>query len=69
MPFVPMPLFPKHKLALLVMCKITVTVAITESGFGTGGHPDDSNTCGNEANYSPDNGDNNIKAMGYIFVQ
>ena len=32
-------------------------------GFGTGGYPDDSNTCGNQAT------DKHIKAMGYIFVQ
>ena len=38
-------------------------------GFGTGGPHDDSNTCGNEAQYSPDNGDKHIKAMGYILVQ
>ena len=38
-------------------------------GFGTGGYPDDSNTCGNEATWSPDNGDKHIKAMGYILVQ
>ena len=38
-------------------------------GFGTGGYPDDSNTCGNEALHSPDNGDKHIKAMGYILVQ
>ena len=38
-------------------------------GFGTGGYPDDSNTCGNEASHSPDNGDKHIKAMGYILVQ
>ncbi|XP_078347810.1 uncharacterized protein LOC144632920 [Oculina patagonica] len=38
-------------------------------GFGTGGVPDDSNTCGNEAKYSTDNGDKNIVAMGYILVQ
>lgn len=39
-------------------------------GFGTGGRPDDSNSCGNEAeNYSTDNGENHIKAMGYIMVQ
>jgi len=31
-------------------------------GFGTGGHPDDSNTCGNAAHKS-------IKSMGYILVQ
>ncbi|XP_078351817.1 putative skeletal organic matrix protein 5 isoform X1 [Oculina patagonica] len=38
-------------------------------GFGTGGYPDDSNTCGNEASHFPDNGDKHIKAMGYILVQ
>ena len=38
-------------------------------GFGTGKHPDDSNTCGNVAKHAPDNGDKNIKAMGYILVQ
>jgi len=38
-------------------------------GFGTGGYHDDSNTCGNEAAHSPDNGDKHIKAMGYILVQ
>ena len=38
-------------------------------GFGTGGYHDDSNTCGNEATWFPDNGDKHIKAMGYILVQ
>ena len=38
-------------------------------GFGGGGHPDDSNTCGNEAKDNSDNGDKTIKAMGYILVQ
>ena len=38
-------------------------------GFGTGGYPDESNTCGNEAVALPDNGDKHIKAMGYILVQ
>ena len=38
-------------------------------GFGTGGYPDKSITCGNVARYSPDNGNRNIKAMGYILVQ
>ena len=38
-------------------------------GFGTGGWRGDSNTCGNEATLSPDNGNKNIKAMGYILVQ
>ena len=38
-------------------------------GFGTGGSPDDSNTCGNEALHSSDNGDRHIEAMGFILVQ
>jgi len=39
-------------------------------GFGTGGYPDDSNTCGNEASeYDPDNGEKQINAMGFILVQ
>ena len=38
-------------------------------GFGTGGYHDDSNTCGNEASFSPDNGVKHIKAVGYILVQ
>ena len=38
-------------------------------GFGTGGLYDNSNTCGNEAIYSPDNGNKHIKAFGYILVQ
>ena len=38
-------------------------------GFGTGGYPDDNNTCGNEALHGGDNGDKHIKAMGYILVQ
>ena len=38
-------------------------------GFGTAGYPDDTNTCGNVASWRPDNGNNNIKVMGYILVQ
>ena len=38
-------------------------------GFGTGGAPDDLNTCGNDALVLTDNGDKKIKAMGYILIQ
>ena len=38
-------------------------------GFGSGGHPDNTNTCGIEAKFFSDNGDKHIKAMGYIFIQ
>jgi len=37
-------------------------------GFGTRGYHA-SNTCGNEAWWSPDNGNKLINAMGYILVQ
>jgi len=37
-------------------------------GFGAGGHPDNSNTCGNEATHGGDNGDKHIKTIGYILV-
>ena len=37
-------------------------------GFGGGGSGF-KNACGNGASYSPDKGDKNIKAFGYIFVQ
>ena len=38
-------------------------------GFGTGGYPDNSSSCGNEAKYVPDNGEQRIKTTGYILVQ
>ena len=38
-------------------------------GFGTGGYPHDSNTCGNDADSSGDNGESHIRSMGYILVQ
>ena len=38
-------------------------------GFGTGGYSYAENKCGNTAMYQPDNGNKNIKAMGYILVQ
>ena len=38
-------------------------------GFGTGGYPDNSSSCGNEAKSASDNGDRRIKTMGYILVQ
>jgi len=38
-------------------------------GFGSGGNPDDTNTCGIDAKYAADNGDKHIKAIGYILIQ
>jgi len=38
-------------------------------GFGIGGHPYESNMCGNAAKHAADNGDKTIRSMGYILVQ
>ena len=38
-------------------------------GFGTGDYPYTDNTCGNKASVHGDNGNKNIKVMGYIFLQ
>ena len=38
-------------------------------GFGSGGYPDDSNTCGIDAQNYVDNGERHIKVMGYILIQ
>ena len=37
-------------------------------GFGTGGYPDNSITCGNVARHNPGKNDKHIRAMGYILV-
>ena len=37
-------------------------------GFGADGYPDNSNTCGNVAKHSPDNGEKYIEVIGYIFI-
>ena len=38
-------------------------------GFGTKGRINNINTCGNVAMHAADNGDKDIKAMGYVLVQ
>ena len=38
-------------------------------GFGTGGTPDNTNSCGNDAHQSGDNGRKRTETMGYILVQ
>ena len=35
----------------------------------TGGYPDNSSSCGNEAKHFRDNAEKHIKTMGYILVQ
>ena len=60
---------PKARIGILGNNENNCNSCDSRIGFGTGGHPVDSNTCGNVARHSPDNGDKNIKAMGYILVQ
>ena len=38
-------------------------------GFGTGGLPDYTHSCGNDAHQSGDNGRKRTETMGYILVQ
>jgi len=61
--------FSKARIGITSNNENNCTTCDSRIGFGTGGKLDDFNTCGNEAKYSPDNGDRHIKAMGYILVQ
>ena len=60
---------PKARIGILGNEQNDCSSCDSRIGFGTGGRPDNSNTCGNVAAWGGDNGDKNIKAMGYIFVQ
>ena len=62
--------YSKARIGILGNNEKDCTTTDSRIGFGTGGYSDDSNTCGNKS-YSKrsDNGDKNIKAMGYILVQ
>ena len=59
----------KARIGIIANQQNDCTSCNSRIGFGTGGSPRDSNTCGNEAMLSPDNGTKHIKAMGYILVQ
>lgn len=59
----------KARIGILGNNQLDCSTCDSRIGFGTGGAHDDSNTCGNQATHSSDNGDKHIKAMGYIFVK
>ena len=59
----------KARIGILADKKNDCKNCYSRIGFGTAKYPDDSNTCGNEAHPSSDNGTKHIKAMGYILVQ
>ena len=58
----------KQESVSLVTTK-TIATCVTLELDGTGGYPDDSSSCGNEAKHFPDNAKKHIKTMGCILVQ
>ena len=61
--------YSKARIGYIANEKINCHNCDSRIGFGTGGYPDNSTTCGNVALHSSDNDDRDIKAMGYIMVQ
>lgn len=57
---------PKARIGILGNEQNDCNSCDSRIGFGSGR---DSNTCGNVAAWGADNGNKNIKAMGYIYVQ
>ena len=62
-------IFSKTRIGIVANNEYSCVTCDSKIGFGTGDYDDTSNTCGNLAAYSPDNGNKNIKTMGYILVQ
>ena len=62
------PLSSKARIGIISNNEDACTSCDSRIEFGTGGQPDKSNSCGNEATSAPDNGEKHIKAMGYILV-
>ena len=60
---------PKRELESLVTSKIIAVPVTPESGLVLEGLMTTANTCGNVSCCDGDNGDKNINAIGYIFVQ
>ena len=60
--------YAKARIGILGNNENACSTCDSRIGFGTGGYPDDSITCGNAAKHRTDNGDRLIKAMGYILV-
>ena len=61
--------WPKARIGILGNNENDCITCDSHIGFGTAGKHDDSNTCGNEATNGGDNGEQHIKAMGYILVR
>ena len=63
------PIIAKQEVGIISNQENNCDTCDSRIGFGTGGHDGDDNTCGNWARYGGDNGNRDIKAMGYILVQ
>jgi len=50
----------KARIGIIGNDKYNCTTCDSRIEFGTGGYDDDSNTCGNEATFAPDNGHEHI---------
>ena len=62
--------YSKARIGILANNENECTSNDSRIGFGTGGIPANTATCGNEAiAYQADNGKKQIQAMGYILVQ
>ncbi|KAL9988095.1 hypothetical protein ACROYT_G002498 [Oculina patagonica] len=57
-------IYSKARIGLIGNLQNDCRTCDSRIGFGTGGKFDDSNTCGNQATHSPDNGDKHIKLHG-----
>ena len=60
---------PKARIGIIANEQNDCITPDSRIGFGTGGYPSNSNTCGNQAKHGGDNGDKDTKAMGFILVQ
>ena len=61
--------YSKARIGIVANNQDTCYTCNSRIGFGTGGHPVASNTCGNAVYVNSDNGNQHITAMGYILVQ
>ena len=59
----------KARIGIISNNENTCSSCDSRIGFGTGGNPDNSNTCENVAKHGGDKGNKYIKTMGYILVQ
>jgi len=61
--------YPKARIGIIANNEDECDSCDSRIGFGSGGFPDDTNTCGIEAQTFVDNRPRHIKVMGYILIQ